>query len=173
MTDSIRFSPPQDFRHTVRQDDGTHSLIGLRLTDGVLALPSGCGGCGTPSACRPPRQSRSIADRRSRRGAGRSSAPSGRSPATPRPAPPLRGRRPAPRRSECAWACSWAWEPSSPRWVSGNDVRLHRIFQRGVKRGMDVADHGVRELMIHLGMLVDAPPPFLGGGTSAGRPAER
>ena len=39
LTDSIRFSPPQDFRHTVRQDDGTHSLICLRFTDGVLALP--------------------------------------------------------------------------------------------------------------------------------------
>ena len=39
LTDSIRFSPPQDFRHTVRQDDSTHSLICLRFTDGVLALP--------------------------------------------------------------------------------------------------------------------------------------
>ena len=40
--------------------------------------------------------------------------------------------------------------------VPGNDVRLHRVFQRGVERGVDVANHGVRELMVHLGMLVDA-----------------
>ena len=39
-------------------------------------------------------------------------------------------------------------------------MRLHRVFQRGVKRGVDVANHGVRELMIHLGMLVDAPLRF-------------
>ena len=37
---------------------------------------------------------------------------------------------------------------------------LHRVLQRGVKRGVDVADHGVRELMIHLGMLMNAPLRF-------------
>ena len=40
--------------------------------------------------------------------------------------------------------------------ISGNDMRLHRVFQCGVKRGVDVADHGVRELMIHFGMLMNA-----------------
>ena len=44
--------------------------------------------------------------------------------------------------------------------VSGNDMRLHRIFQRGVERRVDVADHGVGELMPHLGMFVDAPLRF-------------
>ena len=39
LTDGIRFSPPQDFSHAVRQDDGAHSLIGLRLADGGFALP--------------------------------------------------------------------------------------------------------------------------------------
>ena len=39
LADSIRFSPPQDVSHAVRQDDGAHALIGLCLTDGVLALP--------------------------------------------------------------------------------------------------------------------------------------
>ena len=39
LTDGIRFSPPQDFSHAVRQDNGAHTLIGLRLADGVLALP--------------------------------------------------------------------------------------------------------------------------------------
>ena len=39
LADSIRFSPPQDVSHAVRQDDGAHALIGLCLTDGILALP--------------------------------------------------------------------------------------------------------------------------------------
>ena len=39
-------------------------------------------------------------------------------------------------------------------------MRLHRIFQRSVERGVDMANHGVRELVIHLGMLVDAPLRF-------------
>ncbi len=39
LTDGIRFALPQDFSHAVRQDDGAHTLIGLCLTDGVLALP--------------------------------------------------------------------------------------------------------------------------------------
>ena len=37
---------------------------------------------------------------------------------------------------------------------------LHRVLQRGVEGGMDVAHHGVRELMPHLGMLMDAPLRF-------------
>lgn len=39
LADGIRLAPPQDFSHAVRQDDGAHALIGLRLTDGILALP--------------------------------------------------------------------------------------------------------------------------------------
>ena len=39
LADGIRLAPPQDFRHAVRQDDGAHALIGLRLADGVFALP--------------------------------------------------------------------------------------------------------------------------------------
>ena len=37
---------------------------------------------------------------------------------------------------------------------------LHCVLQRGVECGMDVAHHGVGELMIHLGVLVDAPLRF-------------
>ena len=37
---------------------------------------------------------------------------------------------------------------------------LHRVLQCGVERGVDVANHGVRELMIHLGVLVNAPLRF-------------
>ena len=39
LADGVRFAPPQDFSHAVRQDDGSHTLIGLCLTDGVLTLP--------------------------------------------------------------------------------------------------------------------------------------
>ena len=39
-------------------------------------------------------------------------------------------------------------------------MRLHRVLQRGVECGMDVAHHGVGELMIHLWMLVDTPLRF-------------
>ena len=39
MADGVRFAPPQDFSHAVRQDDGAHALIGFCLSDGVLALP--------------------------------------------------------------------------------------------------------------------------------------
>ena len=39
LADGIRLAPPQDFSHAVRQDDGAHALIGLRLTYGILALP--------------------------------------------------------------------------------------------------------------------------------------
>ena len=39
LADGVRFAPPQDFSHAVRQDDGAHALIGFCLSDGVLALP--------------------------------------------------------------------------------------------------------------------------------------
>ena len=39
LADGIRLAPPQDVRHRLRQDDGAHALIGLRLADGVFALP--------------------------------------------------------------------------------------------------------------------------------------
>ena len=39
LADGIRLAPPQDFSHAMRQNDGTHTLTGLRLTGGVLALP--------------------------------------------------------------------------------------------------------------------------------------
>ena len=39
LADGIRLTLPQDFSYAVRQDNGAHTLIGLCLTDGVLALP--------------------------------------------------------------------------------------------------------------------------------------
>ena len=39
LANGIRFSPPQDVHHAVRQNDSAHALIGLCLADGVRALP--------------------------------------------------------------------------------------------------------------------------------------
>ena len=39
LTDGIRLVLPQDVRHRLRQDDGTHSLSRFGLADGVLTLP--------------------------------------------------------------------------------------------------------------------------------------
>lgn len=39
-------------------------------------------------------------------------------------------------------------------------MRLHRVLQCGVEGGVDVADHGVGEVMPHLGVLADAPLCF-------------
>ena len=39
-------------------------------------------------------------------------------------------------------------------------MRLHCVLQCGVEGGVDVADHGVGELMPHLGVLADAPLCF-------------
>ena len=116
LADGIRLAPPQDFGHAVRQDDGTHALIGLRLTDGILALPLAVEGAAHLQRAAllvevAPLQSADLAAAQAGHQLGLEEVTP-----QPRPAPPPRGRRPAPRRSECAWACSWVWEPLYPRW---------------------------------------------------------
>ena len=39
LADGIRLAPPQDIRHRLWQEDGTHSLSRFCLADGVLTLP--------------------------------------------------------------------------------------------------------------------------------------
>ena len=160
VADGIRFSPPQDFSYAVRQDDGAHTLIGLRLADGVLALPLAVEGAahlqrpGVPIEVAP-LQTADLA-------AAQASHQFRLEEVTPHlvlfhcceEGIQLRtgedtlgfvvglGRR-------CALGG-----------VPGNDMRLHRIFQRGVERGVDVADHRVGELVVHLGMFVDASLRF-------------
>lgn len=160
LADSIRFSPPQDVSHAVRQDDGAHALIGLCLTDGVLALPLAVEGSahlqrpGVPVEVAP------------LQAADLSAAQAGHQFCLEE-VPPylvllhyceegiqlLAGQNALGLVVGFGRRCAFGGVP-------GNDMRLHRVLQRGVERGVDVADHGVRKLMIHLGMLVDAPLRF-------------
>ena len=160
LADGIRLAPPQDISHRLRQDDGAHALIGLRLADGVLALPLAVEGAahlqrpGIPVEVAP-LQTADLA-----------AAQAGHQ---------LRLEEVSPhlvllhhceegvqlRTGENALGLVVGLGRRCPLGgVPGNDMRLHRVLQRGVECGMDVAHHGVGELMIHLGMLVDAPLRF-------------
>ena len=144
----------------MRQDDGTHALIGLRLTDGVLALPLAVEGSaylqrtGIPIEVAP-LQTADLA-------AAQAGHQFRLEEVTPhlvllhhckevvqlRTGENALGLVVGLGRCRAFGGVSW------------NDVRLHRVFQCGVECGMDVAHHGVGELMPHLGMLVDAPLRF-------------
>ena len=160
LADGIRFSPPQDVRHAVRQNDGTHALIGLRLADGVFALPLAVEGSahlqrpGIPIEVAPLQTADLTA---------------------PQAGHQLRLEEVSPhlvllhhcqegiqlRTGEDTLGLVVGFGRRCP--LSGipwNDMRLHRVLQRGVERGVDVADHRVREPVIHLGMLVDTPLCF-------------
>ena len=160
LADGIRLAPPQDVRHRLRQEDGTHSLSRFGLADGVLTLPLAVEGAAHLQRAAllvevVPLQSADLA-----------AAQAGhqlRLKEVPPHLVPLHHREKGVqlRMGEDALGLVVGLGSRCPLGrVSGNDVRLHRIFQCGVKRGMDVANHGVRELMIHLGMLVDAPLRF-------------
>ena len=160
LADGIRLAPPQDFSHAVRQDDGAHALIGLRLADGVFALPLAVEGSaylqrtGIPIEVAP-LQTADLA-----------AAQAGHQ---------LRLEEVSPhlvllhnceevvqlRTGQDALGLVVGLGCRCPLGrISGNDMRLHRVFQCGVEGGVDVAHHGVGELMPHLGVLVDAPLRF-------------
>lgn len=160
LTDGIRLAPPQDVRHRLRQEDGTHSLSRFGLADGVLALPLAVEGTAHLQRAAllvevAPLQTAYLA-----------AAQAGHQ---------LRLKEVPPhlvllhhckevvqlRTGQDALGLVVGFgRRCTLGGISGNDVRLHRVFQRGVERGVDVADHGVGELMIHLGMLVDASLRF-------------
>ena len=160
LADGIHFSPPQDFGHAVRQDDGTHALIGLRLTGGVLALPLAVEGSaylqrtGIPIEVAP-LQTADLAAAQAGHQLRLEEVP-------PHPillhhrkegVQLLAGQDALGLVVGLGCRCTFGGVP-------GNDMRLHRVLQRGVECRMDVTHHGVGELMIHLGMLVDAPLRF-------------
>ena len=160
LTDGIRLAPPQDFGHAVRQNDGTHTLIGLRLAGGVLALPLAVEGSAYLQRTGIPIEVAPLQT------ADLTAAQAGHQ---------LRLEEVTPhlvllhhceegvqlRTGEDTLGLVVGFGRGCPLGgVPGNDMRLHCVFQRGVERGVDVANHGVRELMIHLGMLVDAPLRF-------------
>lgn len=160
FADGVRFAPPQDFSHAVRQDDGSHTLIGLCLTDGVLALPLAVEGAAHLQ------HTALLVEVAPLQSADLTAAQAGHQLRLEEVPPHLvllhhREEGVQLRTGEDALGlvvglghrCTFGGIP----W---NDMRLHRVFQRSVEGGMDVAHHGVRELMPHLGMFVDAPLRF-------------
>ena len=160
LADGIRFSPPQDVHHAVRQNDGTHTLIGLCLTDGILALPLAVEGSahlqrpGIPIEVAPLQT------------ADLTAAQAGHQFRLEEVTPHLILLHHCKevvqlRAGEDTLGLVVRLGRRCPLGgVPGNDMRLHRVFQCGVEGGVDVAHHGVGELMPHLGMLVDAPLRF-------------
>ena len=160
LTDGIRLAPPQDLSHAVRQDDGAHALIGLRLADGVFALPLAVEGAAHLQHTAllvevAPLQSADLA-----------AAQAGHQ---------LRLEEVSPHLvllHHCEEGVQLRTGENALGLVVGlgrcrafggvswNDMRLHRVLQRSVEGGVDVTHHGVGELMIHFGVLVDAPLRF-------------
>ena len=144
----------------MRQDDGAHALIGLRLTGGILALPLAVESAahlqrtGVPIEVAP-LQTTDLA-----------AAQAGHQLRLEEVSPHLvllhyRKEGVQLRTGEDTLGLVVGLGRCCPLGgVPGNDMRLHRVFQCGVKRGVDVAHHGVGELMPHLGMFVDAPLRF-------------
>ena len=155
LADGIRFAPPQDFGHAVRQDDGAHTLIGLCLTNGVLALPLAVEGAahlqrtGIPIEVAP-LQTADLA-----------AAQAGHQ---------LRMEEVPPhlvllhhckevvqlRAGENALGLVVGLGRRCPLGgVPGNDMRLHRVFQCGVEHGVDMVDGGIGESVSIFGVLMD------------------
>ena len=160
LTDGIRFAPPQDVRHRLRQDDGTHSLSRFGLADGVLTLPLAVEGAAHLQRAAllvevAPLQSADLAAAQAGHQLRLEEVPPHLVPLHHREkgVQLLAGQNAFGLVVGFGRRCTFGG-------ISGNDMGLHRVFQRGVEGGMDVAHHGVRELMIHLGMLMDAPLRF-------------
>ena len=160
LTDGIRLAPPQDFSHTVRQDDGAHALIGLRLADGVFALPLAVEGSAHLQRTGisievAPLQTADLA-----------AAQAGHQLRLEEVPPHLillhhceEGVQLRTGEDTLGLVVGLGRRCPLSR-ISGNDMRLHRVLQRGVEGGVNVAHHGVGELMPHLGVLVDASLRF-------------
>ena len=160
LADGIRLAPPQDVSHCLRQEDGTHSLSRFCLADGVLTLPLAVEGStylqrtGIPIEVAP-LQTADLA-----------AAQAGHQFRLKEVPPHLillhhceEGVQ-LHTGEDALGLVVWLGRRCPLGGVPGDDVRLHRVFQRGVERGVDVANHGVRELVVHLGMLVDASLRF-------------
>ena len=160
LADGVHFAPPQDFSYAVRQDDGAHTLIGLRLADGVLTLPLAVEGAAHLQRAAllvevAPLQSADLA-----------AAQTGHQFRLEEVPPHLVLLHYC---EESVQFCTgedtlWLVVGFGHRCAFGgipwNDMGQHRVLQRGVEGGVDVANHGVGELVVHLGMLVDAPLRF-------------
>ena len=160
LTDSIRFAPPQNVHHAVRQNDGTHTLIGLCLADGVLTLPLAVEGSAYLQRTSIPIEVAPLQP------ADLAAAQAGHQLRLEEVPPHLillhhfKESFQLRTGEEALGPVDWLGCGRPLGRISGNDMRLHRVFQCGVEGGVDVAHHGVRELMPHLGVLVDAPLRF-------------
>ena len=159
-TDGIYFAPPQDVGHAPGEDDGAHALACLCLAGGILTLLLAVEGA---AHLQRPGLSVEVAPLQT---ADLAAAQSGHQ---------LRLEEVTPQfvllhhLEECVQLragqdalglvvglgrrCAFGG-------VAGDNVSLHRVLQRGVEHGVDVADHGVGELVAQLGRLVDAPVRF-------------
>ena len=156
LADGIRLAPPQDVRHRLRQEDGTHSLSRFGLTDGVLTLPLAVEGAAHLQRAAllvevAPLQTADLA-----------AAQAGHQFCLEEVPPYLvllhyleEGIQLRTGEDTLGFVVGLGRRCALGR-VPVNDMRLHRVFQRSVERRVDVANHGVRELVVHLGMLVDA-----------------
>lgn len=144
----------------MRQNDGTHALIGLRLTGGVFALPLAVEGSAYLQRTGIPIEVAPLQT------ADLTAAQAGHQLRLEEVPPHLvllhyleEGIQLRTGEDTLGLVVGLGRRCPLSR-ISGNDMRLHRVFQCGVECGMDVAHHGVGELMPHLGMLVDAPLRF-------------
>ena len=160
LADGIRLAPPQDVRHRLRQEDGTHSLSRFCLADGVLTLPLAVEGTAHLQRAAllvevAPLQSADLAAAKAGHQLRLEEVPPHLVPLHHREkgVQLLAGQNALGLVVGLGRRCTFGG-------ISGNDMGLHRVFQRSVEGGMDVAHHGVGELMPHLGMLVDAPLRF-------------
>ena len=160
LTDGIRLAPPQDARHRLRQDDGTHSLSRFGLADGVLTLPLAVEGAAHLQRAAllvevAPLQPADLAAAQAGHQLHLKEVPPHLVPLHHRAEgiQLLAGQNALGLVVGFGRRCTFGG-------ISGNDMGLHRVFQRSVEGGMDVAPHGVREMMPHLGMLMDAPLRF-------------
>ena len=158
--DGVRLASPQDIDYTVRQDDGAHALIGLRLADGVRTLPLAMKGAahlqrtgGLVEVA--PLQTADL------------TAPQARHQLDLKEVTPhiilLHHFKEGIQLRSCQDALGLVVGLGCGRTLSGvpgNDVRLHRVFHRAVHHEVNVADRGVGELIVHLWVFTDAPVLF-------------
>ena len=160
LADGIRLAPPQDVRHRLRQDDGTHSLSRFGLAGGVLALPL------TVEGAAHLQRAALLVEVAPLQSADLAAAQAGhqlRLEEVPPHLVLLHHRKEGIQLLAGQDALGLVVGLGHSRPLGGipwNDMGQHRVLQRGVEGGVDVANHGVGELMIHLGMLADAPLRF-------------
>ena len=157
LADGFPLAPPQNIRSALGKNDGAHTLLGFRFTDGVLALRSAveCTAYFQRAARLievAPLQATDLALAQSGGQLGVEEVP-----------PDLillNGFHESiqflvSQNSLGLIVCLGSG--SSLGWVLRDDMRLHRVLHRLMEQGVDVVDHSVGELVAVLRMVIDAP----------------